>query len=702
MAGQVVGEMVGAVLGGRYVLRSFLGAGASAQVYLADDTHLRRRVAVKVLHPFLAADAAFLRRFTREAVAAAGLDHPHLLAVYDHFPGSATEPPYLVTPYMEGGSLRAVLDAGRRLTLSQACLIGMEAASGLAVAHGKGLVHRDVKPANLLFDAAGRLRIGDFGLARAIAEGAATEPVGAVVGTARYAAPEQAGGGSVDDRADVYALALVLVEVVTGSVPFARDTVIATLAARMGTSLEPPEAMGVLSEAIRRAGTIDPTQRASAAEVLDLLQRAARQLPRPTPLPAVVPARSDAAPDAVPEAATTAIAAGIVAPRAVPVPSDPSTDTPPSSSAQMVSAQMISAQTEIGHAAEPFDDTTLLAPTTKPPTPSAVRTEGPGAGPAGPVVPVPMPEADDRRSDRARWRGPAADDEPRRRRRWPWVLAALAIIGAGGAAGAYLVANRDTTTAVPAVVGMAESDATRTIAGAELEPVVSRAVDERVPVDLVIAQDPAAGTEVDAGSRVALRISLGPAPRLIPDLSGMDTAAATAALEAVQLRAGAATEAFDEDVADGIVVRWTPTGEVPRDSAVDLVVSAGPAPREVPNLSGMTPDQAREALPDGITGEVVEEFSERVPAGEVIAANYKPGSKVPRGTTVRIRVSKGPELIELPDVSGRSVARATTVLKDAGFDVVGVDGPPDGTVQRTDPPAGRSLRKGTDVRLVTG
>ncbi len=236
--------MVGAVLGGRYVLRSFLGAGASAQVYLADDTHLRRRVAVKVLHPFLAADAAFLRRFAREAVAAAGLDHPHLLAVYDHFPGSATEPPYLVTPYMEGGSLRAVLDAGRRLSLSQACLVGLEAASGLAAAHGKGLVHRDVKPANLLFDAAGRLRIGDFGLARAIAEGAATEPVGAVVGTARYAAPEQAGGGSVDDRADVYALGLVLVEAVTGSVPFARDTVIATLTARMQTSLEPPEGMG--------------------------------------------------------------------------------------------------------------------------------------------------------------------------------------------------------------------------------------------------------------------------------------------------------------------------------------------------------------------------------------------------------------------------------------------------------------------------
>lgn len=701
--------MVGAVLGGRYVLRSFLGAGASAQVYLADDTHLRRRVAVKVLHPFLAADAAFLRRFEREAVAAAGLDHPHLLAVFDHFPGSATEPPYLVTPYMEGGSLRSLLDTGRRLTLSQACLIGLEAASGLVVAHGKGLVHRDVKPANLLFDAAGRLRIGDFGLARAIAEGAATEPVGAVVGTARYAAPEQAGGSSVDDRADVYALALVLVEAVTGAVPFARDTVIATLTSRMQGSLEPPEAMGALSEAVRRAGEVDPQRRASAAEVLDLLQRAARQLPRPAPLPVVTPQRRDASPDApgsdpLRGDAVTALVAGGGP--------DPVATTSP-----MVSAPMVSAPTNApgdASGAEPFDDITMMAPSTTATRATATRataTPQPATPPpatptkaTGSVAAVPPSSAEPVRPDRRDEPRATDDEEPdrRRRRRWPWTLVALLAIGGAASAGAFVLANREDTTVVPAVVGMAEADATRLIVEADLVAVAGRDISEDVAVGRVIAQVPAPQTEVDARSQVTLQVSAGPAPRTVPDLAGMDAASATAALESVQLRVGATSTAFDEAAEKGMVLRWSPMGSVARDSAVDLVVSDGPAPREVPNLSGMTPEQAEAALPDGLNGEVVEVFSDTVPAGQVIAANYKPGSKLPRGSTVRIRVSKGPELIELPDVSGRSVGRATATLRERGFAVVGVQGPPDGTVQRTDPPAGRALRRGTEVTLVTG
>src|SRR5258705_1159789 len=207
-------ELVGRVLGGRYRLLAPVGAGASATVYGAEDVSLRRSVAVKIMHPSLADDPAFIKRFRAEAQAAAALNHPNVMAVYDW--GEERGIPYLVLEFLASGSLRAMLERGRRLSPSQALLVGLEAARGLDYAHRRGLVHRDVKPANLLFGDDSRLRIADFGLARAIAEAAWTEPAGVVLGTARYASPEQAKGLPVDGRTDVYSLALVLVEAITG------------------------------------------------------------------------------------------------------------------------------------------------------------------------------------------------------------------------------------------------------------------------------------------------------------------------------------------------------------------------------------------------------------------------------------------------------------------------------------------------------
>ena len=224
-------ELVGRVLGGRYRLLAPVGAGASATVYGAEDVSLRRSVAVKILHPSLADDPAFIKRFRAEAQAAAALNHPNVMAVYDW--GEERGIPYLVLEFLANGSLRAMLERGRRLSPSQALLVGLEAARGLDYAHRRGLVHRDVKPANLLFGDDGRLRIADFGLARAIAEAAWTEPAGVVLGTARYASPEQAKGLPVDGRTDVYSLALVLVEAITGTVPFSADTTVATLMNRI-------------------------------------------------------------------------------------------------------------------------------------------------------------------------------------------------------------------------------------------------------------------------------------------------------------------------------------------------------------------------------------------------------------------------------------------------------------------------------------
>src|SRR4051794_38925253 len=277
-----IAGQVGRVLSGRYRLVAPIGTGASAQVHLADDVRLGRRVAVKVLHPALARDEDFLRRFRAEARAAAALSHPNIMAVYDW---GEDQGPFLVLELLSGGSLRAILDTGARLSLSQALVVGLEAGRALETAHKRGFVHRDIKPANLLFGDDGRLRIADFGLARALSEAAWTEPGDGLVGTARYAAPEQASNVRVDGKADVYALALVLVEAVTGEVPLTGDSALSPLMRRVAPAIPVPEALGPLAPALERAGRPAPASRPDAGAFGRALVAAARNLDRPEPLP---------------------------------------------------------------------------------------------------------------------------------------------------------------------------------------------------------------------------------------------------------------------------------------------------------------------------------------------------------------------------------------------------------------------------------
>src|SRR5271165_62665 len=290
----LISDSIGRVLGKRYRLLSALGTGASAHVYLAEDVSLQRHVAVKVLQPALASDEAFLKRFRAEARSVASLNHPHVLRVFDW--GDDADGPYLVLEYLGGGSLRDLLDRGVRLTHSQAASLGTEVAQGLAYAHVRGLVHRDIKPANLLFDEEGRVRVADFGVARALAEAAWTEPAGAMVGTARYISPEAAEGKPVDGRADVYSLALVLYEAVTGTVPFVTDTTMGTLAARIGQPLPRDEALGPLDDVLARAAAPEASARLDAAGLAARLGALAAALPTPAPLPLVIPHLEAAAP----------------------------------------------------------------------------------------------------------------------------------------------------------------------------------------------------------------------------------------------------------------------------------------------------------------------------------------------------------------------------------------------------------------------
>ncbi|MCZ7535158.1 MAG: protein kinase [Acidimicrobiia bacterium] len=282
MVGQSVSDLAGRVLAGRYRLLAPIGTGASGRVYVAEDTRLRRRVAVKVLHAALADDSGFLRRFRAEAQVAASLHHPNIMTVHDW---GEEDVPFMVLELLSGGSLRAMLDEGTRLSPAQAARIGRDVSAALEYAHARGIVHRDIKPANLLFDEHGIVRVADFGLARALAEASWTEPAGAVLGTARYASPEQALGVPLDARSDLYSLALVLVEGVTGRVPFAADTTIGTLAARTQRPILAPAELGPLRAVIDRAGRIEADDRyPDAATMGAALSDAGEALPPPSPL----------------------------------------------------------------------------------------------------------------------------------------------------------------------------------------------------------------------------------------------------------------------------------------------------------------------------------------------------------------------------------------------------------------------------------
>ncbi len=648
MATSRIAELVGPVLGDRYRLIRPLGVGASAHVYVAEDVRLRRRVAVKLLHPALAADEGFLRRFRAEARVVAALRHPHILQVYDW--GEDDRAPYLVMELLEGGSLRAMLDAGHLLSVAQAVHVGAQAARALEYAHRRGLVHRDVKPANLIFDSEGRLAVADFGLARALAEATWTEPAGAVVGTARYAAPEQARGETLDGRADVYALALVLVEATTGGLPFAADTTIGTLMARVAQPLTVPATLGPLKAVLEAAGTIDPGDRLDASGLASALDEIRGRLGPPAPLVLVGPGQG----------------------------ADETRD--------------LRDPTELPSGSSPAGP----APSYPPPAPAPSRLPSwpPAASPAN-AWPAASREP------------PAGPGRRRHRRTLVAVLVAALLLAVAGA----VVVTRwpKPYRLVPSLHGDT-LDAARTA----LQPshlglsVTGHAYDPTIAKGSVVSQSPAAGNELREGGHVAVTVSLGPQPVRVPtDLAGKPVDTATSVLTTLGLRVGAVTYATSMTVPQGDVISTQPaTGTLLPGQAVALVVSSGKPTVPVPSLAGTASGQsfvaAQAALQAAGLGAVEQDtFSDTVPKGHVIGTSPAAGVAVTVGASVTVQVSKGPDLVAVPAVRGDSVTGATSMLENAGFAVSGVTGNPTATVTGTSPPAGTLVHRGGSVQLVT-
>ena len=646
-------DRIGQVLGGRYRLLAPIGTGASATVYLADDVVLRRRVAVKVLHDALASDVSFLKRFQAEARSAAALNHRHIMAVHDWGQG---EVPYLVTELLDGGSLRAMLDAGNLLDLAQARSVGVDTATALDYAHRRGFVHRDIKPANLLFDDEGTLRIADFGLARALAEAAWTEPAGAVLGTARYASPEQAQGVVLDGRSDVYSLGLVIIESVTGQLPFTADTTLGTLMARVDRNVPVPDVLGPLVPALRAAGVPNPADRPDAAEFATMLMAAGDLGP-------VAPLRL---------AGTVALEPDQLEPR------EPTTIYVPE--------QVILGGTPAGVAGGPtFADPTIaneLFLAAQPATRTIDRPESAAVANAA-------------RSGKG----------PRRRLPTKSIAALIALLVVVGGAAAFFLLRTPTHT----LADYASMSAP--VARADLESKGFNVVDdgtysETIEINTVISQDPVAGTTLAEGKTVTLTVSLGPPPVPVPtDLPGKTIDQASSALTAASLKLGVVTDAFDETVAKGIVLSLADgiTPEMPKGSAIGLVVSAGPKPRTIPEIAGKPIAEVTSQLDAlGLKVTRVDEFSDTVAENIVISSSPAAGQTAAKGSTVTVTVSKGKKPVTIPaSIVGKSVADASAQLTALGLTVSGVAGNPTKTVTGSTPVVGTQVKAGSAVTLVT-
>ncbi len=640
--------LVGKVVGSRYEVRALLARGGMATVYEAVDLRLDRLVALKVMHPHLAADPGFVARFEREAKSAARLSHPHVVAVYDQ--GEADGLVYLAMELIPGRTLRDVIRDYGPLTTEQALVFLEPVVEALAAAHAAGLVHRDIKPENVLISHDGRVKVADFGLARAVATSETNATAGVLIGTVAYLAPEQVERGEADERTDFYAAGICLFEMVTGQVPHGGDSPLSVAYQHVNSDVPapssvrsgiPPEADAIVRTATRR----DPGQRyRNSQDFLADVRRARASLPTPTPF-MDAPAMND----------------------------------------------------------------TLVVGLNNPAAAGGGLGYAPGAG--SDVV----TENDDGYGDYGDYRDSDEfadfnDDEyegrrPRRGLRLFVAIAVIVTIAGAGVAGWWLAVGPGTYSPTPDVVGQTFDEATATLAaeGLAIEATAER-YSETVPAGSVLTTDPAPGEGIAASGTVGVVVSLGAERYAVPDVRGSTPKEATEAIVSAGLASGGRVEAFDDQIPAGQVARTDPPmgDPVPVDTPVDLIVSKGPEPVELADITGKKQAVAIKRLEEaGVQVSAVKEFSESVAQGRVVSMSPKAATVVDSGSTVKIVVSKGPPPVEVPDLIDRRQDNAVAELERLGL-VAEID---DGAVTRLNrvfdqsPSPGELVPRGTTVIL---
>ncbi|MEO5708256.1 MAG: Stk1 family PASTA domain-containing Ser/Thr kinase [Nocardioidaceae bacterium] len=617
----VADPMIGRVLDGRYRVGPRIARGGMAVVYEATDLRLDRLCALKIMHSGLGDDDEFAARFVREARSAARLSHPHVVGVFDQGDDDGTL--FLAMEYIPGHTLRDLIRKEAPMSPAKALAVIDPVLSALAAAHAAGMIHRDVKPENVLLADDGRIKVADFGLARAIsAETQHTATGGVLIGTVSYLSPELVVDGKADARSDVYAAGVVLYEMLTGRKPHEGESPIQVAYKHVHEDVPAPSLTvrglpAYVDALVARATARDRELRPADARVL---------------LHQVRRVRAALADDLVDDPELTA-------------------DLTPA-----LPVQRAAEDDYIDYVRE--DVPTILTPAQ---AAHAGRTDDTSifgarpadASPRRPAAPRPVPR-------------------PRRSRRGPILLVLVLLLAVGaGVGGWWFGAGRFVNT--PGVLNLTSTQARAEVEKAGLTfRVGGRAYSENVDPGRVVSTDPSGGKNVLREGTVTAVLSQGPERHEVPALRGTGLDAAQAQLDQASLTFGDASYRYSETVAKGVVLASDPKPgvELKRGAAVDLVVSKGQRPVKVPDYSDKSAASATKAL-EKLGFEVddrAEENSDTVDEGDVISQTPSGGTLV-KGDTVKLVVSKGPVLVEVPKVEGSGTAAATATLQAAGFEV---------------------------------
>ncbi|MET3162457.1 UNVERIFIED_ORG: serine/threonine-protein kinase [Arthrobacter sp. UYEF10] len=649
-------RLVGTLVDNRYAVRSKLARGGMSTVYLATDLRLERDVALKVLHPHLATDETFLDRLGREAKAAAKLSHAHVVGVLDQ--GNDGQTAYLVMEHIKGHTLRDVIRSKGALPPRLALALIDPVVQGLGAAHAAGLIHRDVKPENVLIADDGRIKIGDFGLARAVTTSTST---GTLIGTVGYLSPELVLGKQADTRSDIYSVGIMLYEMLTGQQPYDGEVPIQVAYKHVNETVGPPSALvpglaAVVDELVQWCTANDPENRpVDGNALLQELRHIRTNL-------------TDAELDLRPPAATqesqqnqTEIIARTNNPTAVMSSfSRPQPQHPP----------------HAPHALYPPDADFRPREQYRPEAHS--RPDAQDAVPAA----IPLSKRARRRLDReeakARSRAAATpvrslrEGNPRRRGvLWVVVLVIIALLATG--AGWFFGMGPGSPGTIPAVANKSVAQAQQLLSEAGFQTRTNDVFDDDVPSGLVVGSDPTAGAETRKYQPVSLFVSKGPQLYELPKLTGGTLDEAKNALNQADMALGTVTEQFDDAVAAGVVLSQEPAAATParHGTPVNLLVSKGPQPIPVPSVVGLAKNAAVDTIEGaGLKADVAKDEvnDPKVPKGSVAAQSPATGT-LTKGGAVTLTISDGPKLVEVPSFIGKQAKEAEEALRALGFEV---------------------------------
>ena len=645
-----------------------------ATVYRAHDRRLDRTVALKLMHVHLADSPDFVSRFRREARAAARLSNPGVVAVYDQ--GSLDGVAYLVMEYVEGPTLRDLIAAGP-LSVKEALGLVAQLLRPLGAAHRAGLVHRDIKPENVLLPSDGSVaKVADFGLARAVTEVTQTT-TGNVLGTVAYLAPELITSGDSTSRADVFSAGVVLYELLTGQQPFTADSPIQIAFRNVHEDVPLPSKLvpdmpADVDELVATMTRREPQERpADADEALALLRNVVDEL-------------TDSELSVRRGGGTGSIR-----------------------TQQVMTANAQAARSAIDNEPQESEDEASSEDSTH----AGMRTVSLPIGSIGPdakgrtrALSRKAVAADAQRTTAVPTRGRGPGDL---KRRTAIIVGLLAVAGTGAGATWYLTVGPGRRVPVPNIVGMSEDQAQLALEKQGLDwGTPTRAYSDTVPAGSVVSCQPKVGQKVGLGQAVTAVISRGVETKTVPDVVGKTKDQASAVIKGAGLTLGDVTEQYSASVDSGKVISSDPkAGKVIEHTAkISIVVSKGKEPATIPDVTGQSEDEAKKTLEDaGLKkGKVSKDYSDSVAKGNVISSSPIAGaSGYYKGDSVDLTISKGPEKVTIPDVTGKGQDEAKKILEEAGLKVEVNKrlGGPFGTVRSTDPAPGSSVKPDSKVTI---